>query len=367
MRFGIEGFMEGLVTEIGRLSRATLRTLRNTPSSALGSCRYKLMDSDLPRVFDRMKELEIGYFFLIGGNDTMDTIQRISAYCETQGYALCGIGVPKTVDNDLYGTDHTPGYGSAARYVALSVLQAGRLARDMRRVDSYTIFQTVGREAGWLAAAAAAARHSAEDAPHLVYVPERRISKEQLLADVGRRIGAQGSHGWCYIVVGEGLLWKDGTPVSSPDSSLQTEDRFGNVEFGAMGGGSVAMNLHRLIHAETGLRGEFQITESLSMCADDRVSHTDRDEAWDCGAYAVRLASRGESGVMAAIERAGGSPYQVNYGSVPLADVAERAKPMPANYLESDSPFPSRAFLDYLQPLIGKLPHYTTIDTIINE
>ncbi len=124
-----------------------------TPSSALGSCRHKLKDADFPRILESLKKYDIRYCFLIGGNDTMDTIHRVEKYCRGQGYELIGVGVPKTVDNDLCGTDHTPGFGSAARYVALSVRQAGVLARDMKYVDQYVIFQTVGRSAGWLPAA----------------------------------------------------------------------------------------------------------------------------------------------------------------------------------------------------------------------
>ena len=158
MRFGIEGFMRGDVIDLGREAPATIEGLRTTPSSALGSCRHKLKDADFPRILEMLKRHDIRYFFLIGGNDTMDTIHRVEKYCREQGYELIGVGVPKTVDNDLCGTDHTPGFGSAARYVALSVKQAGMLARDMRYVDQYVIFQTVGRSAGWLPAAAALAK-----------------------------------------------------------------------------------------------------------------------------------------------------------------------------------------------------------------
>jgi 6-phosphofructokinase len=149
MRFGIEGFMKGDVIDLGRERPETIEALRRTPSSALGSCRYKLKDADFEQILALLKKHNIRYYFLIGGNDTMDTIHRVETYCRKQGYELTGVGVPKTVDNDLFGTDHTPGFGSAARYVALSVKQAGMLARDMKHVDQYVIFRRWGvRRAG---------------------------------------------------------------------------------------------------------------------------------------------------------------------------------------------------------------------------
>jgi len=173
MRYGIEGFLQGNAIDLGREDPKLLHALRTTPSSALGSCRYKLKDSDLPAVLEMLRRHRVRYYFLIGGNDTMDTIQRVEQYCRSQGYELVGVGVPKTVDNDLFGTDHTPGFASAARYVALSVKQAGMLARDMKRVDQFVIFQTVGRSAGWLPAASGLAKTAEDDAPHLILMPER--------------------------------------------------------------------------------------------------------------------------------------------------------------------------------------------------
>ena len=264
MRFGIEGFMRGEVIDLGREEPKTIDGLRTTPSSALGSCRHKLQEADFPRILEILKRHDIRYFFLIGGNDTMDTIHRVEQYCREHGYELIGVGVPKTVDNDLWGTDHTPGFGSAARYVALSVKQAGVLARDMRYVDQYVIFQTVGRSAGWLPAAAALAKAAEDDAPHIILLPERPFDRDRFLAAVKR---CHDRYGWCSIVCGEGVCYADGRPISASTIT----DKFSNVEFGAMGGTSAAMMLHRMIHAEFGWRGEFQVCESLQMCAADRV------------------------------------------------------------------------------------------------
>ncbi|NIA21335.1 MAG: diphosphate--fructose-6-phosphate 1-phosphotransferase, partial [Anaerolineaceae bacterium] len=184
MRWGIEGLMAGQVVDLSGESDETMAGLRRTPSSALGSSRHKVSDRDLPVILDRLKEFEVRYLFLIGGNDTMDTIHRVTEYANSAGWEMLGLGVPKTVDNDLFGTDHTPGYPSAARYVALSVLEAGRLARDMQKVDQYVIYQSIGRDAGWLTAAAALARRCEGDAPHLVYMPERVFDRQKFLADV---------------------------------------------------------------------------------------------------------------------------------------------------------------------------------------
>ena len=264
MRFGIEGFMKGDVIDLGAEDPATIAALRTTPSSALGSCRHKVKEADFPKILAMLRKFDIRYYFLIGGNDTMDTIHRVEDYCRTQGYDLIGVGVPKTVDNDLCGTDHTPGFGSAGRYVALSVKQAGMLARDMKLVDQFVVFQTVGRSAGWLPAAAALAKVYEDDAPHIILLPERAFDQDRFLADVKR---CYDRYGWCSIVCGEGVCYADGTPISAS----RVTDKFANVEFGAMGGTSAAMMLHRMIHATFGWRGEFQVCESLQMCAADRV------------------------------------------------------------------------------------------------
>ncbi len=358
-RFGIEGFLEGLVVDLDSLGAEELARLSYTPGSALGSCRYKLADADLPRIASRLDKLSIGHLVMIGGNDTMDTAHRIEAYCRANGVPVSAVGVPKTVDNDLFGTDHTPGYPSAARYIAISVKQAGRLAADMRRVDRFAVFQTVGRDAGWLAAAAALAKDGPDEAPHLIYLPERPVAREKLVRDVEsviRRVG------WCYVVVGEGTRLEDGTPLSGAAS----RDNFANTEYGAMGGSSAAVALHALVSEATGYRGEFQITESLPMCADDRVSVVDREEAFRAGSTAVELLREGESGVMVSIAREAETPYRSTMGTVALESVAAKAKPMPDAFLTKDG-WVSEAFLRYLRPLVGTLPAYSVLDAYVHK
>ena len=363
MRWGIEGFMAGEMVDLSNQPARTVEGLARTPSSALGSSRYKLDDSDLPRILKRLKELDVRYFFLIGGNDTMDTIHRIEAFCRENGYELRGVGIPKTVDNDLFGTDHTPGYPSAARYNALSVQQSGRLARDMQKVDSFVVYQTIGRDAGWLAAATALARTEEGDAPHLIYCPERPFIREEFIADAESCIRRWG---YVSIVVSEGLKYPDGTPVSAPSGaagvsagSAASKDRFGNTEYGAMGGGSAGLNVHRILSRASGLRGEFQIGESLPMCAMDRAVDDDIRRAAGCGREAVRLAVKGESGCMVTLVRDSGGGF--SFGTAPLSDVAVRAKAMPPEMINERGSDVTRAFIDYARPLIGPLPEYVSL------
>lgn len=357
MRYGIQGFMEEDIIDLGRQSPQIIKGLQTTPSSALGSCRYKLQQVDLPKIVDLLMKFDIRYVFLIGGNDTMDTIHRLEVCAKEHNYELVGIGIPKTVDNDLYGTDHTPGFPSAARYVALSVMQAGVLARDMRRVDQFVVHQTVGRGAGWLAASSVTAKQHPEDAPHILCLPERPFEMEKFLADVK---ACYDKLGWASIVCGEGIAYADGTPVSAS----RIKDRFSNIEFGAMGGTSAAMMLHRMICDAFGFRGEFQVPESLPMCAADRAAQLDIDEAYVCGKKAVELAADGKTGLMVTLVRVPGSRYSCTTGTANLSEVAVKTKPMPKEFINSEGNFTTDAFLDYVRPLVGQLPEYTRLESV---
>jgi 6-phosphofructokinase len=349
MRFGIEGVLGGFLLDLSAEKAKTLESVRRAPSSALGSSRLKLKDEHLPQVLAQLKKFDIRYLFMIGGNDTMDTIHRVTDYAARQGYDLKGVGVPKTVDNDLFGTHFAPGFPSAARYVALSVQQAGRLARDMQRVDQFVIFQTVGRSAGWLPAAAALARDKAADPPHVILMPERPFERDKFLAAVKK---AHEEYGFCSIVCGEGITHADGTPVSASE----TRDKFNNIEFGAMGGTSAAMMLHRMISNEFGWRGEFQVTESLSMCAADRAVKLDLDVAYNLGKEAVRLALAGKSHVMVTVK-----PNAKSWGTAPLSEVANAARPLPDKFIGPDGMSVTKACLAYLKPLVGELPEYGSL------
>jgi ATP-dependent phosphofructokinase / diphosphate-dependent phosphofructokinase len=357
MQFGIEGFMQEMIYDLGNQPRNIIEGLRRTPSSALGSSRHKVQESDLPLILSMLKKYNIRYFFLIGGNDTMDTIHRVEDYCRSEKYELSGIGIPKTVDNDLFGTDHTPGFASAARSNILNVMQAGILARDMQKVDQFVVYQTIGRDAGWLAASTALAQKSEEEAPHLIYAPEFHFVSEKFLEDVENCIK---KYGWVSIVCGEGLKFEDGSPVSAATA----KDKFNNTEFGAMGGASVGLSLHKMITSEFGYRGEFQITESLIMCDFVRSSAIDLEEAYRCGVEAVKLAENGESGVMVSIKRVSNNPYKIEFGKVPLREVAVSAKPMPLEYFNKEGNHVSEKFIEYMKPLAGDLPEFIKLDRI---
>jgi len=201
------------------------------------------------------------------------------------------------------------------------------------------------------------ARKKEEDAPHLIYTPEFRFDREKYLNDVEKCINA---NGWVSIVCGEGLKYYDGTPVSSATQ----KDKFNNIEFGAMGGSSVALNLHRMITEEFGYRGEFQITESLIMSDIVRSSRVDLDEAYRCGVEAVKLAEQGESGMMVSIIRTSNNPYTIEFGKVSLSEVSVSAKPMPAEFFNTEGNHVSSKFIDYIKPLAGVLPEFVQLEKI---
>jgi 6-phosphofructokinase 1 len=227
----------------------------------------------------------------------------------------------------------------------------------MQKVDKFVIYQSIGRDAGWLAASTALASSNESDAPHLIYTPEFRLNREKFLHDVW---GCINVNGWASIVCGEGIKYEDGTPVSSATK----KDNFGNIEFGAMGGSSVGMALHRLITDEFGFRGEFQITESLIMSDITRASAIDLEEAYQCGVEAVKLARSGETGNMVSIQRISDYPYRISYGKTPLKNVAGAAKPMPHKYFNSSRNHVSPLFVDYMQPLAGELPVFVKLERL---
>ncbi len=353
--FGMKGLLE---EDFIDLSNAPVDLLQQTPGSALGSSRIKLNSENIPRVFEVFKKYNIRYFFGIGGDDTQLNVYEVEKYCKEQGYELSGMGCPKTVDNDLPLTDHTPGFPSAARYTALSVFQGGRLTRDMQKVDQFVIYQTIGRSAGWLAAAPYGFKEKESDPPHIILMPETPFNEDKFVAFFKE---CYEKYGFVSIITGEGVMDEDGNPVSA----TKVKDDFGNKEFGAMGGVSVGMEIHKIITKHfPDMRGEFQVTESLPMCADDRTVDIDVKEAFELGVKAVELAANGESGYMTTIERLEGPEYKTQIGKVPLCDVGGKQKPIPAKYIAENGMDMTPAFNEYIRPLLGEKPKYADLSVL---
>jgi ATP-dependent phosphofructokinase / diphosphate-dependent phosphofructokinase len=352
--FGVKGLLE---EDFLDLSDADTDMLRKTPGSALGSSRIKLKEADMPRVLEIFQKYNIRYFFGIGGDDTQLNVYQVEKYCREHGYEACGMGCPKTVDNDLPLTDHTPGFPSAARYTALSVYQGGRLTRDMQKVDQFVIYQTIGRRAGWLAASPYAFKEKESDPPHIILLPEIPFDVKKFIAYFKE---CYEKFGYVSIICGEGVVDQNGNPISA----TQVEDDFGNKEFGAMGGASAAMELHKIIGIHfPDFRGEFQITESLPMCADDRRVKIDVEEAFMLGAEAVRHAAEGNTGQMVVLLREAGTEYKVRVGTVPLESVGGKQKPIPKAFIAENGMNMTPAFKEYITPLVGPRPEYVDLES----
>ncbi|MBI4493065.1 MAG: 6-phosphofructokinase [Chloroflexi bacterium] len=342
---GIEGVLRRELIDLGQEAPETLALLPHTPSAALGSCRYKLRDDDLEAVLAVFRQYDIRCFIYIGGNDSADTAHRVGEAAHEAGYELRVMGVPKTIDNDLPLTDHCPGYGSAARFVALATMAAGRDTEAMRRTDPVKIVEVMGRHAGWLAAASMLGKRSAEDAPHLVYVPERPLAAEAILDEVAR---AHQALGYAVLALCENqpdpsgkVLGAEGTPVFV--------DAFGHAYHESPGA-----YLARRIQDELGLRARLDKPGSIQRMMTATVSATDRAEAELVGRQAVRCALAGQTDQMVILVRQPGEPYACTLDTALLQDIANQQKRLPASYLEPQASLPSQAFRDYALPLIGE-------------
>src|SRR5262249_51659666 len=334
-------------------SAETIAGLRSTPSAAIGSCRYKLGDlgknrDKYQRILDVFRAHNIRYFFYIGGNDSMDTADKVNHLAAEEGYALRVAGVPKTIDNDLVATDHCPGYGSVAKFLATAVMEAGRDAEAMYTFDAVTIMEAMGRNTGWIAAATGLARRHEEDAPHLIYVPEIPFSVERFLSDVRevhRRLGR------VFIVVSEGLVDEKGEYVTAQTGTLAT-DAFGHRQLGG-----IADFLQRFIEQEIGIKARYNKLGTCQRNAIHFASLTDSDEAYRCGQEAVRKAVAGTSGFMITLARESDRPYRCGMGLAPLAEVANGVKYLPRDYLDVAGTQITLAMRQYVGPLVlGEVP-----------
>ncbi len=347
---GILGIVQEDLFDMTAESAQTIADLRCTPSSAIGSCRYKLGDlakdkGKYRRLLEVFQAHDIRYFFYIGGNDSMDTADKVDRLAKQDGYNLRVVGVPKTIDNDLVGTDHCPGYGSVAKFLATCVMEAGRDTEAMHTFDPVTVTEAMGRNTGWIAASAGLASRHPDEAPHLIYVPEIPFSEERFLEDVRevhRRLNR------VYVVVSEGVKNEKGQYVAA-----QAEvDAFGHRQ---LGGG--ADYLRQLISRETGLKARYNKLDTIQRNAMHFASGTDSDEAYRCGQAAVRLALEGVSGKMAGLERESDAPYRCGIKLVPLAEVANGVKPLPRDYMNVAGNHISQAMRAYAGPLIlGEAP-----------
>jgi 6-phosphofructokinase len=334
---GITGVLDDNLMDLARESQETLQLLRRTPGAALGTVRYKLQARDYERIVRVFAAHDVRFFCYIGGNDSMDTAHRVHLAAQQAGYQLCSIGVPKTVDNDLAHTDHCPGYGSAARFVALAVRDTGWDTESMGSSSPVKIVEIMGRNAGWLTAAAALGRHGADEPPHLIYVPERPVEEDRVVGDVDRIVSERGC---CVIALSEGAV---------PDTGLEELDAFGH----RMKGGA-AETLANTIQERLGLKVRMDRPNYLQRSFSATMSSVDAEEAYRVGRSAVRLALDGHSDVMVMLQRRPGQEYYCDTGTAPLAIVANAERLLPDEYINEDGDGVTDAFLRYARPLIGE-------------
>jgi 6-phosphofructokinase 1 len=350
MRHGVQGALGGAIVDLSDLDERALERLKCTPSAALGSCRYKFAPGDADRMVALCQERAIEAVVYIGGNDSADTSLQILQAARAKHVELKVVGVPKTIDNDLAGTDHCPGYGSAARFVAQTTRETALDTQAMHNTDPIRLVEVMGRHAGWLPGAAWLAKQAPEDAPQLVYVPERPREIEQIVADV-RQVYQQ--LGWCVIVLCENQPTPDGRVIGAIGEPRWV-DAFGHAYFD-----SPAQWLAQRLQAELGVRARFDKPGTIQRMATGYVSTTDRAEAELVGRTAVGLARAGASGIMVSLERAAGPYYQVRTGTVGLEVVANQQKRLPDEFIAENGCGLTDAFVAYATPLIGEpLPEF---------
>lgn len=347
-RNGIQGILEErlvLLNPVFKGNSDNLTKLKNTPSMYLGSCRYKLKDykenpTDYDRICDILKKYDIGYFFYIGGNDSMDTVAKLSAYTRDMGLDVKVIGIPKTIDNDLTCIDHTPGFGSAAKFIATSILE---MAHDtyIYHTDTVLIVEIMGRNAGWLTAASCLARNDYSLAPHLIYLPERPFKKEEFVSRVREELGKR-HH--VVVAVSEGIRDESGTYILAQGGKV---DQFGHVMLS--GTGEV---LRQMVSEEIGCKVRSVELSVLQRAASHCSSRTDIEESFALGRFGVELALMGNTGVMASAVRISDEPYELHYEAADIANIANREKVVPTEWLSEDGADVRDEMYRYLRPLI---------------
>jgi len=345
-RNGIIGALREELIDTSLESAETIAALRHTPAGAFGSCRYKLKGLDENRAeYERLIEVfkahDIGYFFYNGGGDSQDTAHKVSQLSQQIDYPITCIGVPKTVDNDLPITDNCPGFGSVAKYVAVSIREAGLDVASMCESSTKVfVMEVMGRHAGWIAGAAGLAAEQEADAPHIIVFPEIPFDKEAFLAKVKTCVD---SYGYCAIVVSEGAHYEDGTFLADQG----TRDAFGHAQLGG-----VAPALANMIKDALGYKYHWAVSDYLQRAARHIASATDVEQAYAMGKAAVELALAGKNAVMPTVVRESSSPYKWHIGEANLGDVANVEKKMPRNFITEDGFGITEAAHEYFAPLI---------------
>ncbi|MBR4150988.1 MAG: 6-phosphofructokinase [Firmicutes bacterium] len=352
--YGIKGVLNDRLFDMGEEDPAELALLTNTPSSFLGSCRYKMKDPDVDdtdykRILEVFKKHDVRYFFYNGGNDSMDTCNKISKYMQKVGYECRVMGVPKTIDNDLFGTDHCPGFASAARYIAASCMEM-KLDASVYDTGMVCIVEIMGRHAGWLAGAAALATEMGAG-PDLVYLPEIDFDMDKFLADVEKIYKEKGS---CMVAVSEGIHYADGSFVSEAKTSAT--DGFGHAQLGGL-----AALLADVVKQRTGAKVRGIELSLLQRCGAHLASGRDIEEAVMSGAEAVKQAVAGTTDKMVGLEcsREGGK-YECRTKLLGLTDVANYEKKVPVEWINAEGNGVTKDFIDYCMPLIQGVPERPT-------
>lgn len=345
---GIEGFLNDKYIDLKPLDASgELELIKTTPGSYLGSCRYKLPealdDAVYPLLFEKLSALNIGYFFYIGGNDSMDTVSKLSRYASQSGIDMKIIGIPKTIDNDLVETDHTPGFGSAAKYVASTVREIAIDASVYDNKKSVTIVEIMGRHAGWLTAASVLARKFEGDNPVMIYLPEAAFDQEAFLGKVTEALQTTPN---LVVCISEGIHDAQGTFICEFASSVGV-DTFGHKMLTGSG-----KYLENLVKERLGVKVRSIELNVCQRCSSSMISKTDQKEAIASGAYGVKCALEGETGKMIAFSRSGDAPYMIDYITADVNDICNKEKTVPAIWITKDGSDVSREMIAYVKPLI---------------
>ena len=345
---GIEGFLADTIMDMNSVEQSgELELIKTTPGSFLGSCRYKLpedlKDDVYPLLFKKFEEYSIGYFFYIGGNDSMDTVSKLSRYAAISGSEICFIGIPKTIDNDLVLTDHTPGFGSAAKYVASTVREIAIDASVYDNKKSVTIVEIMGRHAGWLTAASVLARKFENDNPVLIYLPESAFNTDTFIEDVKKALEHTSN---LVVCVSEGINDGNGTFICELASDVGV-DNFGHKMLTGSG-----KYLENLVKEKLGVKVRSIELNVNQRCSSSMISATDQEEAIQAGISGVHFALDGITGKMIAFHRTEGADYSINYVPEDVNLICNQEKTVPPEWITGNGSDIGQAFIDYALPLI---------------